>query len=153
MKLVYVASPYTYKSTSKSVFRPLFARTVEWSRFLTVTRIQGKLVAKYGVACYGPILESHLMVWLGKLFGEGIGKSSGVWSDWREYDLTMIDHCDEMWVVMMPGWEKSTGVQSEIRHCNFTGKPVRYVDPHTLELRKTPKGEIIKCQETVSSTR
>jgi len=145
MRRIYVASPYTYKGTKKPIVGHLYARYVEWKRFLQISRIQGKIVERFNVACYGPILESHLMVFLGKVFDDGIGKTSGKWSDWRDYDLTMIDGCDEMWVVMMPGWDKSTGVTSEIRHCKDTGKPVRYLDPDTLEMRKTPKGELINA--------
>lgn len=139
MKRIYVASPYTYKGGSKGFFGKVYARLVEWQRFIQITRIQGRLVQQYGVACYGPILESHLMVFLGNIFGDGLGKVSGKWADWEEYDLTMIDGCDEMWVVTMEGYDKSTGVTAEIKHCNFTGKPVRYVHPETLALTKGVK--------------
>lgn len=138
LKCVYIASPYTYKGR----FKKVLGRFVEWFRFWQIAYYHGIIIEKYKVAGYGPILESHLLVAVGKLTRSGLGKSSGVWADWREYDLTMISKCEEVWVVMMPDWGKSTGVLAEIRFAKKNGIPVKYFDTKTQELRETPKGEV-----------
>ena len=133
---VYVASPYTYKGR----FPKLLGTYGRWKRFFQIAYYQAVLDSTYNVQCFGPILESHLTVFIGKLFGLSIGKSSGVWADFRVGDLAMVEAMDELWVVMMDGWDQSTGVRAEIRHARSLGKPIKYYDITSSILRETPKG-------------
>lgn len=138
MLTVYVASPYTYKGKHPR----LLGTFTRWQRFFLIAYYQALLDSKYKVQCFGPILESHLTVFLGKLTGLSIGKSSGVWADFRTGDLAMVTAMDELWVVMLPGWDESTGVRAEIRHARALNKPVKYFDITTNNLRIAPKGNI-----------
>lgn len=54
----------------------------------------------------------------------------------------MIDHCSRAHVLMMQGWEFSTGVDGEIKYCLAVGKPFYLIDPVTymhVKLRDVPQ--------------
>ena len=136
---VYIASPYSYKGK----YPLLLGHITRWKRFFQVLYYQALIDSTYKVQCFGPILESHLVVFAGKLCKLAIGKSSGVWADFREGDLAMVEAMDEVYVIMLDGWDESTGVRSEIRYAKSINKPVRYFDTVNKVLRDTPKGEIL----------
>lgn len=136
---VYIASPYSYKGK----YPLLLGTIVRWKRFFQVLYYQAVIDSTYKVQCFGPILESHLVVFAGKLCRLAIGKSSGVWADFREGDLAMVAAMDEVYVIMLDGWAESTGVRSEIRYARSLSKPVRYFDIYSNVLRDTPKGEVL----------
>lgn len=39
----------------------------------------------------------------------------------------MADACDELWIVQMPGWDDSFGVEQERKYFQTAGKPVKYL--------------------------
>ena len=47
---------------------------------------------------------------------------------WLKQDLPFIDWCDELHVLMLPGWEDSSGVSREIEYAELTFKPVQMSD-------------------------
>ncbi len=47
---------------------------------------------------------------------------------WQDYCLTLLDAATELWVVTMPGWDKSTGVQAEIAHAQKRGIQIQYIN-------------------------
>jgi len=57
------------------------------------------------------------------------------WDYWERVDRRHLEICDELLVLMLPGWQESRGVQAEIRIAAELGKPVRYLDPATLPTR------------------
>lgn len=46
------------------------------------------------------------------LLDHGFGHKDGQW--WYEYDVGWLLHCDELVVLMLPGWARSEGVRIEI---------------------------------------
>lgn len=50
------------------------------------------------------------------------------WDNWQAYCESLIDAANEVWVLMLPGWEESAGVAGEVAHARAQGKRVRYVD-------------------------
>ena len=50
------------------------------------------------------------------------------WDYWEGYDRLMIECCDDVIVLRLPGWETSTGVQAEIKIGKELEIPVEYVD-------------------------
>lgn len=136
---VYIASPYSYKGK----YPLLLGHLTRWKRFFQVLYYQAYIDSMYKVQCFGPIVESHMTVFMGKLCRLPIGKSSGVWADFRTGDLAMVAAMDELYVIMLDGWEESTGVRSEIRYAKSLGKKVRYFDTVEKVLRDTPKGSVV----------
>lgn len=111
--LIYLASPYSHPD-----------KRVMEKRFKQVCMIAGRLFqAKYLLFC--PIAQNHSIAHLCDL-------PVGI-QFWGDFDRTMLDCCDELWVCTMDGWKESIGVQHEIAYMRHKGKPVFTLEPDTLE--------------------
>jgi hypothetical protein len=53
---------------------------------------------------------------------------------WYEWSMDFLRAATEVWVLCIDGWKTSKGVQDEIAEALRLGKPVKYLDPDTLEL-------------------
>lgn len=51
------------------------------------------------------------------------------WDDWGRFDLTMLERCDELIVLQVPGWEESKGVTNEIAHAKKLNIPIEMINP------------------------
>jgi len=49
------------------------------------------------------------------------------WAYWADYDSWCLEVCDELWVLMLIGWEDSVGVTAEIELATQLGMPIRYI--------------------------
>jgi hypothetical protein len=125
-KLIYIGSPYTGKSPSK--IKNFF---IELLRYRRITKITGILQDKYPFAFIGPITQSHVT-------SKHMNKACGLFSSWEQRDLTYISRSDEMWVVMLPGWKDSVGVNAEIQFSINNNIKVKYLDPNTLRFIHNP---------------
>jgi hypothetical protein len=47
---------------------------------------------------------------------------------WMEYCEKMLNGCDELHVLMLDGWEKSTGVAAEIEIAKRLGIEIKYIN-------------------------
>lgn len=119
--MIYVASPYTYKSRI-----PGLSWLRRYLRYRAITKIIGRLQDKYPYAFIGPITQSHNTA-------KYMLNSATDFKSWARRDLTYISHCDEMWVVLLDGWNQSTGVLAEVKFLksrrNFN---IKFIDPITL---------------------
>lgn len=52
---------------------------------------------------------------------------TATWEDWGKHCRTIIERCDEVWVLMFDGWHKSVGVTGEVECANEHNKPVLYL--------------------------
>ena len=111
-ELIYLASPYNDKDES-----------VRQKRFEDVCQAASALM-RQGYIIYSPIAHNHPLVKFGLPTG---------WDYWERYDSVFLKKCDELWVLMLPGWKKSTGVKAEIKIALDKGMPVVMLDPETLE--------------------
>lgn len=114
-KMIYIASPYSHKSPS-----------VQEERYMEITKAIGKLQDRFNYAFIGPITQSHNTVRFMKSKGTGF-------TSWELRDLTYISHCDEVWVVKLPGWKKSIGVTKEIIFAEENLIPVKYLTSKSLK--------------------
>jgi hypothetical protein len=73
---------------------------------------------------YSPIAHCHGMSQFGNLPGE--------FGFWEEYDKHFIDLSDEVWVLAIPGWRTSKGVEHEMNHAFKTDKPVLILTPSNI---------------------
>ena len=53
------------------------------------------------------------------LLDHGFGRKDDRW--WYEYDVGWLPHCDELVVLMLPGWAQSEGVRVEIEAAEALG--------------------------------
>ena len=112
-ELIYIASPYSHGSFD-----------VRTDRFESVCEYAGKLM-RAGLVVYSPIAHSH-----------PIARRCGLptdWKYWEKFDHAMITRCTSMRVLMLPGWEESTGVTAEIQIAQALGLEVEYVSWETDE--------------------
>lgn len=109
-KFIYLASPYTHPD-----------KDVETQRYERITKIAADLTVQHGHCFFLPIVTSHQMVLVDS-------RLKGSFDNWRDIDLCALDHSDELWVVKMPYWKDSTGVQAEIAYAKEAGIPIRFLE-------------------------
>lgn len=117
MKLVYIASPYTYKSRFK-----LLRKFIEWLRYYQVTKVIGYLQDKHpNIAFIAPITQSHQTAKFMK-------NKNGEFSYWKNIDFKYIRQCNELWVIALNGWTESLGVKEEINYAAKQRLKIKYFD-------------------------
>ncbi len=57
------------------------------------------------------------------------------WEFWQRYCLAMLAKADEMWVLELEGWHKSTGVLAEIVFAHDHDIPVCFLSLEEVGLR------------------
>lgn len=119
MKRVYLASPYSSGKVSKSMTANLGSEPTRQAIMKERARLVREATAtlmERGVNAYSPIAHGHDLPVSRNL----------VTSDefWRPFNEDEIDRSDEVWVLMLDGWDTSTGVTREIAYAIKTGKPV-----------------------------
>ena len=106
MKKIYLACPYAHPDES-----------VRESRFNTVSRKAAELMNR-GHVVFSPISHSVPI----DRYLESKGHEF-----WMAQDLPLLAVCDEMWVLALPGWDQSTGVNTEWEYAKSKGIPVRII--------------------------
>ena len=91
--LIYLASPYSHQDPYIRIQR--FERVCAWT---------ASLLRKGGII-FSPIAHSHPLV------RYGLPED---FEFWKRFDTTILSRCQELWVLELPGWRESKGVQSEI---------------------------------------
>ena len=114
MKLVYIASPYSHDEEHVMQHRYEMVRD-----FTAGVMLHGSVVP------YSPIVHCHDM---GK-----VNNLPKTYNFWMQVDETFIRHCDEVWVLMIDGWDKSKGIQKEIEFAIRLRIPVLYKLPHEVK--------------------
>ena len=106
--MIYLASPYSHKEEwmrelryPKDDVKTFFSR--ERRR---VTRAAAELVRR-GHVVFSPITHSHPLDTVGGMQEHG-------WSFWQSQDIPFMEACDELHVLMLPGWKESEGVSAEV---------------------------------------
>ncbi len=107
--LEYLACPYTHELKSVREFR-----------FQMVNKVAGILMSR-GHKIFSPISHTHPIAEVCDLPGD--------WEYWQEYDRAFISCCSKLYVLMLPGWKESTGVQAEIKIAEEMGVPVEHLEP------------------------
>ena len=112
MKLIYLACPYSHQH-----------KNVRHLRHFLVTLVGDKLIQK-GHHIFSPITESHMY----QLHGD----CGGSWDFWASHDKLMLRKCDELWVLMLEGWDKSVGVKAEIEYAKTKQMKIKYLNLYDI---------------------
>lgn len=104
--LIYLAAPFTSPNKVEMA-----------KRHLAVVNITTEFM-KLGYVVYSPIAVGPTVE----------GDIKWTHEQWLDYDRQILRHCDEIHVLMLPGWDKSKGVLLEIEMAKEFGMPVKYVD-------------------------
>ncbi len=105
--MIYLASPYSHEDVK-----------VREYRFQTSAKAASTLMKK-GIHVFSPISHTHPIA----MYGLPLG-----WDFWEQFDRWYIERCDEVWVLMLDGWQESRGVTAEIGIATEMGKVIRYLE-------------------------
>jgi nucleoside 2-deoxyribosyltransferase len=78
---------------------------------------------EHGIVVFSPLSHSVPVTRYGNLNGTNH-------EFWMKQDLPLLELCDVMAVLKLPGWEQSRGVQEELEYAKRKCMPVRYLEPH-----------------------
>lgn len=106
-RLIYLATPYNSPNTA-----------VRQRRFEQAVYAAAQLM-RAGIHLFCPIAHTHPIAEAGDL-------PKG-WDYWGEYDRLMLSACQELWVLLMPGWQESQGIKREIEIARSLGLSIRYI--------------------------
>ena len=107
--MIYLASPYSHPDTR-----------VRERRFRAACHAAAWLM-RSGLTVYSPIAHGHPIALCGLPTD---------WPFWERHDRRLLEHCDQVIVLMLDAWQESKGVQAEIQIAAELGKPLRYLEPH-----------------------
>lgn len=119
--LVYLATPY-------SKYPPRDNLTGLEAAFRDASRLAARLL-RAGVKVYSPIAHTHPIAMHGHL--DALDHAI-----WLPFDAAIMAKADALVVAKMTGWQDSTGVKHEIGVFAQAEKPIYYLDPETLEVRR-----------------
>jgi len=105
----YLAIPYSDKSESVMDYRAEVSDLI-CAEFMN----QGRII-------FAPISSCHHIAKRYSL--------PRTWDFWQHLDEEFVKICKSVIVVMLDGWDKSTGVKAEIELADKYGIPVKYLDP------------------------
>lgn len=120
---IYLAGPYYH-----------IDERIRELRFKTLTQVASKLI-EAGNIVLSPVTHSHpINFYLNEKFK--------IWEIWSEIDFTLLDSCDVIYVLCMPGLSRSRGVRDEIKRAKEQSKQIYYIKYN----RKTGKIKTIKIE-------
>ncbi len=109
--LTYLAGPYSHSDQKIMDYR-----------YSAITFIACQLLKK-GHYVYSPLTHNIPFTKL------GIEQN---WESWKHFDCFMLSKSDKLLIVMLPGWETSTGVSDEIQYAISKDIVVEYLQPDEL---------------------
>jgi len=114
--MIYLASPYSHPSRSTRLRR--FCAACEAAAYLLKRR----------KPVFSPIVHAHMIATNGGMATD--------WDTWREFDLHMLALADELYVLKLPGWETSKGVEAEMQAAIVQCIPITYLDPKDVGVQE-----------------
>ncbi len=109
-KIEYLGLPYTDDD-------PLME---DWRADIS-DRIAADLFTREGRIIFAPISAWHHIARKYKL--------PGTFEYWAKFDEEFIKISTKLLIIMLPGWEDSTGVNGEVKLANKYNIPIGYIDP------------------------
>ena len=107
-RLTYLAAPFRHA-----------VKSVRNSRLEAVSRYAA-LLTDIDRRVFCPLAYAQALI------DHGFGYKDDEW--WYKYDVGWLEHCDELIVLMLPGWSESKGVRIEIEAAEELGILVSYAD-------------------------
>lgn len=108
--ILYLAGPYSHPDPD-----------TREERYRRITAVAAELVSR-GWIVYSPLTMTHPIDQL--LAGHSATLGSEYWVN---FDEAFMEFCSAIAVVMIEGWDKSTGVAREVKFFKERGRPVHYL--------------------------
>ena len=119
-KLIYLAAPYTDPDQRVSALRAAQAAYAA-----------AMLMSRYGFAVFSPITHGHAVV-------DHLPLEKAISHEfWMEQCIPVLDRCDELHILRLPGWDRSRGVKYEWDFAVRVHKPICTVDFYSPEASTT----------------
>lgn len=112
-KVIYIASPYTNPDSEVII-----------ENYRKVAKFSAELCSQ-GITAISPIVYGHTLLDFKEMPKD--------WEFWKNFCLSILNRCDELWVYKMDGWDKSFGIKGEIEYAVDMGIPVKYVEFDYME--------------------
>lgn len=116
--LIYLASPYSHNDPD-----------IRQQRYEKVLQITAKMILKWGLIVYSPIVHNHHVALLHENRNEHVA-----FEFWEKFDTKMISRCDELWVYTIEGWNTSIGVNKEMKIAESLSIQVKFIDDNTQRI-------------------
>ena len=112
MSFLYLASPYTDKSTA-----------IMHERYLRVLEVTAH-IQRAGITVYSPIIHNHEMAKRHKMPRDS--------EFWEKHNYAMLRVAAAMGILELPGWQDSVGIGKELRYARELNIVIRQI-PYPLE--------------------
>jgi len=129
--MVYLASPYAHKDP--------FVRGIRWR---CAALVYAQLVER-GEIIYSPIAIGHPTDMIYPLPDRL----------WLGLGLRMVGLCTSIWILALPGWDKSSGIKEEREIAASLKIPEEFLNPEDFELRAGLKQLRIADEEDRRTTK
>ena len=113
--MIYLASPYSHKNPD-----------IQERRYEATCAATARLI-KNGDCVFSPIVHGHVLAVKFKLKTDA--------ETWKWYNTMIINRCNALWVLALPGYTKSFGVNYEINYAQERGLHVKVIMPTEEELQ------------------
>jgi hypothetical protein len=110
MGILYLAAPYSHLDPD-----------IREDRYARITAVAAQLISQ-GRIVFSPITMTHPIDKLLAGHTETLGSEY-----WVDFDEAFMEFCSEIAVVMIDGWDKSSGVAREVKFFRDRGRPVHYI--------------------------
>lgn len=107
--MIYLGTPYSHENQAIMYFR------------YAVNKEMTAMFLKEGKFVYSPIVHNYDIA---REFNFPTG-----FEPWKEFDLHMVDLSHTVYVLTLPGWERSVGLQAEMEYAIKKKKWIVYVTP------------------------
>ncbi|HBT76702.1 MAG TPA: DUF1937 domain-containing protein [Planctomycetaceae bacterium] len=115
MSILYVACPYSHIDPE-----------VREYRFRTACRASA-LLMKAGIVVFSPLSHSVPIA-------EYVGEVESDHEFWLGQDIPILQRCEELLIIGMPGWTESLGVRKEMFEALALQKPITLIDEEDIFL-------------------
>lgn len=113
--MIYIGAPYSHQDP-----------TVRSLRHQLVNDYASRLI-KQGRIVFSPLSHSHVIAFY-------LTEEECLDHElWMKQDLFFLEKSKEMHVLKLPGWERSKGLQREIKQADVWNISVKYINPEDLE--------------------
>jgi len=117
-KLIHLTAPYSDESPEVRLYR-----VVEVAKIASRVSLKGT-----HVIC--PMLERHLMTVYGTTQDTG-------WTARQVETINVLTRCEELWIVVLEGWEKSIGVRAETIAALELKMPIKLINNNLTLVQPT----------------
>lgn len=111
-QITYLACPYTHPDLA-----------VRNARFDISARAAAYLISR-GKIVYSPITMTHP---IDRHLADGEGTLGSDF--WVDFDEAFMEHCSEMIILKIEGWEGSSGITREVEFFRTMGRPISAIEP------------------------